>query len=502
MVSDAGGPMVLDKPLAGGDRAIALYNSTDKLATVGVAAGDTGLARAPAYRLHDVWSGKDLQAGTTIAAAVPPHGTVVYRVRPMAGPMAVPPSVTVGAGLATLVPGAEHAGVLTTMVTDRGGTGLTGVRVRVQAPQGWTVRPTSPPTAGKLAPDAALTTTWQVTVPDGSAAGRYPLTITASYGWGPHHRPAATSTGLDADVVTAPASGRWHLSALPTAAETDAEFDQSVGGAGIGDGNLITIAGHYYTRGLGVAAPDELLYYLGGTCSSLTTDVGVDDEDNAGTARFTVYADDTAVVSSGTMASGGAATTLTAGLSGIQRLPLAVDGTAGTHADWAAPVLTCGSAGPDDPVAPASRTLLSFEDGTDGFGIANPEQGGSVAGSSAFATDGTHGLQVEPPVNGNWFGVALTSPLDLTGTRALKYDVRAGQAGTSGEIAIQAGPDNTWCQGGKWAWTNAHASRSITESIDDISCPGGAPPDPTQVHGIWVFLNGGAAAEIDNIRAE
>ncbi|MEU8615062.1 alpha-galactosidase, partial [Actinoplanes sp. NPDC048791] len=84
-----------DKPLAGGDHAIALYNSTDHLATVGVAATDTGLDPARGYRLKGVWTGRTAEAATTIEAAVPAHGTVVYRVRPRQSHETVPPAVTV-----------------------------------------------------------------------------------------------------------------------------------------------------------------------------------------------------------------------------------------------------------------------------------------------------------------------------------------------------------------------------------------------------------------------
>ena len=54
VVSDTAGLMVFDKPLSGGDLAIALYNSTDAVAAISVPARDTGLPRAPAYRLKDL----------------------------------------------------------------------------------------------------------------------------------------------------------------------------------------------------------------------------------------------------------------------------------------------------------------------------------------------------------------------------------------------------------------------------------------------------------------
>jgi alpha-galactosidase len=97
VVSDEDGVMVLDKPLAAGDRAIALYNSTDSPATVSVKASATGLRPGRAYRLRDLWTGDTLQVKSTISADVPAHGTVVYRVRPANNPETVPPAVAVGA---------------------------------------------------------------------------------------------------------------------------------------------------------------------------------------------------------------------------------------------------------------------------------------------------------------------------------------------------------------------------------------------------------------------
>jgi alpha-galactosidase len=512
VVSDTDGLMVMVKPLSNGDRAIALYNATDALATIGVPAADAGLRRARGYRLYDVWSKSVRQARSTISAAVPAHGTVVLRVRPLSHPEKVPPSVTVGAELATLIPGGD-GGTLTSTVTNRGAGAVKRVRVTARAPDGWTVTATGPTTRRRLGTDASLRTTWTVRAPDGTAAGRYPIALTASYAWGPRGRPDSSTTELVTTVVTAPAAGRRHLSTVLAVSSTNArgpvEADQSNGGDGDRDGALITIGGRVYTRGLGTTAPSEIVYYLGGQCSRLVTDVGIDDE--AATtipATFTVYADDVAVADSGPVAAGEAARTLTADLTGAAWLRLVTAGsgpggdgtTTNDHADWAAPVLTCGDVAPDAPVLPAERTLFSFESGTEDWVFANPE-GGSVAQSPAFHTHGEQGLNVLTPTTGNWFGKALAEPLDLTGTGKLKFDVKTGATGTTGEIAIQVGPDWSWCQGGLWAWTNPNSSRTIAQDIEDIECSVGVTKDLSQVRAIWVFLNGGDV-HIDNVRAE
>ncbi|WP_169789034.1 NPCBM/NEW2 domain-containing protein [Nonomuraea candida] len=510
VVSDAGGLMVLDKPLANGDRAIALYNSTDTLATVSVATGETGLRAARAYRLTDVWTGRTTQVRSTISAAVPAHGTVVYRVRPLRDASSVAPAVTVGAELGTVVPGPAGGGELTTAVTNRGVGAIRDLSVSARVPDGWTATATTERRRARLGTDATLETAWRIGVPAATPAGRYPIDVTASYTWGPRRRPAVTSSRVVAVVVTAPGDGRRHLSTIDPVTSVNAigpvETDQSNGGALENDGSLITIGGRVHTRGLGTTTGSELRYYLGGRCSRLVTDVGIDDTAAGGPAAspatFTVYADDAAVATSGPVSSG-AAEPLTADLTGAAWLRLVAESAApGVPADWAAPVLTCGGVPDDSPVLPESQTLFSFESGTDDFTIANPGDGGTVAQSPLFHTDGAHGLKVSTPVAGNWFGRALAAPLDLSGKTMLKFDVKAGDVGTVGEIAVQMGENWTWCQGGLWTWTNAGASRTVTERFDQISCPVGVTLDPGDIRAVWVFLNTGGDVHIDNLRAE
>ncbi|MEU4240860.1 NPCBM/NEW2 domain-containing protein [Actinoplanes sp. NPDC026619] len=492
VVSDANGLMVLDKPLASGEHAIALYNSTDALATVGTTLGGTH-----PWRLQDVWTGAVTQARSHVEAAVPAHGTVVYKVRPIRDPGPIAPSVTVGGAIGTVTPAAGIP--LTTTVTNRGVGPLGDVSVSVGAPAGWIVTAATSARARSLATDKSLVTTWTVTAPATVTAGSYPLTLSTSYTWSGRRRSSTAST-LMASVVTPPPGGTRYLSTVRAADFTNAsgpiELDQSNGGAAPGDGNLITIGGHVYTRGLGASAPSSIRYYLGGECSTLTTDVGVDDTSPDGAADFAIYADGVAVATASVTA-GAAPQSLTADLTGAAWLLLSTTGTG--NADWAAPVLTCGEAG---PVQPVERTLFSFEAGTDGFGIANADGGGSVEPTTAFHTDGAAGLLVHTPVNGNWFGRALDAPLDLTGTSGLKFDMRVETAGSVGEIAVQVGDAFTWCQGGQWTWLNPGDSRTISRSFDEISCPSGTTLDKADIRAVWVYLNTGGNVAIDNVRAE
>lgn len=124
------------------------------------------------------------------------------------------------------------------------------------------------------------------------------------------------------------------------------EKDRSNGERAAGDGRTLTVGGATYAKGLGVHAPSTVTYHLGGRCTALTVDVGVDDESAfTGAVAFQIYRDTTKVADSGTVTTADAARKLTADLTGGQTLRLVVtDGGNGIdydHADWAAPRLTC-----------------------------------------------------------------------------------------------------------------------------------------------------------------
>ncbi|HEX6527770.1 MAG TPA: glycosyl hydrolase family 28 protein [Streptosporangiaceae bacterium] len=79
-VQDANGLWVLTKPLAGGSRALVLFNSTDAAATISTTAAQAGLRPAPSYSLRDLWEGTTTGTTGTISGTVPAHGVIMYRV--------------------------------------------------------------------------------------------------------------------------------------------------------------------------------------------------------------------------------------------------------------------------------------------------------------------------------------------------------------------------------------------------------------------------------------
>ncbi|MFF0626489.1 glycoside hydrolase family 27 protein [Streptomyces sp. NPDC004296] len=82
IVQQDGDAAVLSKPLRNGDRAIALFNGGSTARTLSIRAAAAGLPAADSYRLRDLVTGRNGRtARTLIARNVPPHATVLYRVR-------------------------------------------------------------------------------------------------------------------------------------------------------------------------------------------------------------------------------------------------------------------------------------------------------------------------------------------------------------------------------------------------------------------------------------
>ena len=144
-------------------------------------------------------------------------------------------------------------------------------------------------------------------------------------------------------LVPAPV-GTTYLSDLNWVSATNGngpvEKDTSSGEQFAGDGHTISIAGHTYTKGLGVHANSQIVYNLGGAYQTFASDVGVDDEtDRSGSVVFQVLLDGVKVYDSARMLGGQAAKAFSVSVAGAQQLTIIVtdsgDGNAYDHADWA-----------------------------------------------------------------------------------------------------------------------------------------------------------------------
>ncbi|WP_369356012.1 glycoside hydrolase family 27 protein [Streptomyces sp. cg2] len=83
IVQQDGDGVVLTKPLRNGDRAVALFNGGGTARTLSITAGAAELPRAHSYVARDLVTGRSARTTRTIIARnVPPHATVLFRVRP------------------------------------------------------------------------------------------------------------------------------------------------------------------------------------------------------------------------------------------------------------------------------------------------------------------------------------------------------------------------------------------------------------------------------------
>jgi NPCBM/NEW2 domain/Bacterial Ig-like domain (group 2)/Bacterial Ig-like domain len=124
------------------------------------------------------------------------------------------------------------------------------------------------------------------------------------------------------------------------------ERDKSNNERADGDGQPLRLNGTVYPKGLGVHAPSQLVYDVGGNCSTFSAEVGVDDEVGVrGSVVFQVFADNAPLFDSGVLTGADPARAVSVSISGKRLLKLVVtDGngsTANDHADWANAKVSC-----------------------------------------------------------------------------------------------------------------------------------------------------------------
>lgn len=70
------------RPLADGSTAVALLNRTDTTTVTATSAEQAGAPESDGYTLFDLWAKTTTTTSGPISALVPPHGLVLYRIRP------------------------------------------------------------------------------------------------------------------------------------------------------------------------------------------------------------------------------------------------------------------------------------------------------------------------------------------------------------------------------------------------------------------------------------
>ena len=263
------------------------------------------------------------------------------------GQPTVPARVSVTPLTSSDAPAQPEAGDTFTVdgtLTDDAGASLTDVAARLDVPDGWTATPVVDAPA-TLASGQSAPLRWTVTVGDDAAAGGYALAAIVDY----EQAGVVGQTG-STYPVTLRQKGLVYVSDLPFVSATNGygpvERDMNVGGSGANDGGTITIRGTAYAKGLGTNSVSSVVIDLGGTCTSFSSDVGIDDSAGGkGSVTFTVLADGTQVAATGVMHGNDPAQHLNLDVTGVHQLTLQVgdagDGNGHDNGDWAGAQLIC-----------------------------------------------------------------------------------------------------------------------------------------------------------------
>jgi alpha-galactosidase len=353
LVAQQGAVDVVAKPLANGDVAVLLANTSAAPQQASTTAQAVGLHPAGAYAVSDLWANTTRETAGVIAATVPAESAMLLRVSPLPrlAAYAFPPltDISATAQVPPAYPGSQFEVAepgqtvpVTAMFQNEGLVPAAGVSLSLAGPSGWA---TGSPVSGGTVPTGQETSgTWQVTVPAGTAAGDYTLTATAAYNWG--LRRTASDSGQTEIQVDTPPAGTPTLDELSWLSAVT-----GFGPVGINEnyyGGPLSIHGVVYPHGLWVNSVATLYYYLGGNCSAFNVDLGLDDSDKGtGAVVYEFYADGNQVYNSGVVTNSTPTIHASVNVTGANILELYVGEGNGTinygNADFGNPQLTCAS---------------------------------------------------------------------------------------------------------------------------------------------------------------
>ena len=368
-IATSGSTQVWTRPLANGDRAVALFNRGTSAQVVSTTADAVGLRHSGSYALRDLWQHTTSETAGVISATVAPHSTVLLRVSRQGDVVGTPPATTLTPLSVTapaqgpqplVLPGSSFEA--SAGFTDNGGIALRNAVLMLTAPAGWKVTAESATTAKRLRTGEMVSGKWRVTPPPGTEPGPDGLEVTAAYGWY-GGRPAVLRAGSanqtsPVQIPAAPPSGAGALSHHPWLDASSGYLVPRVDREDAGGGSLV-MHGTTYPEGVGVASPSTVEYYVGGNCSTLTGTVGIDDsadfDPTGGTVDFQILGDGVKLYDSGPV-DRSATHALNVDLGSAQVVSLVVgdggDGGYNDRADWAGLRISCGAPVPTVPAGP------------------------------------------------------------------------------------------------------------------------------------------------------
>ncbi len=268
------------------------------------------------------------------------------------------------------------------------------------------------------------------------------------------------------------------------------ELDRNNGENVGGDGGPLVLNGVVFDKGLGVHASSHVEYDLGGTCSTFSAFIGLDDAMNgeAGSVQFEVWTDGAMIYQSPIMTDASATQHLNLDVTGAQELALLVNDGGNNNwwdwGNWADAKIDCPPPGPDT-TAPTVVSTSPADGATDQLLALTPSATFSEAMDAATLT----GASVTLAVDGGADVSAAVSYDPGTRTVTLTPAAPLAVATTYRATVASAADEAGNALGGAVSWTFATiAAQSTGQYLSDLD---------------WTFsANGWGPAELDRNNGE
>ncbi|CQR47246.1 Beta-galactosidase [Paraliobacillus sp. PM-2] len=271
--------------------------------------------------------------------------------------------------LTTVIPGKPVK--VTATLENAGKVMMEDVNLTLNLPEGFTVEEDTPILFEKVDSNEKITATFTVTANEQVSMGDHTFIARADFTMEDESHAINARTNIKV-VPPLPDGAKW-LSDLEWESADNGwgpvEKDSSVGEDLAGDGNPLTINGITYQKGLGVHAPSEIVYNIGGNYSRFTSEIGVDDEiTSTGSVGFEIWGDGEKLFNSELITYEDDAKFVDVNVEGVNELKLIVtgggNGVGSDHANWANAKLIADE-GAGDQTAPTIITKVNgvdFED--------------------------------------------------------------------------------------------------------------------------------------------
>jgi Alpha galactosidase A/NPCBM-associated, NEW3 domain of alpha-galactosidase/Alpha galactosidase C-terminal beta sandwich domain/Carbohydrate binding module (family 35) len=181
-LTDTSSEQIFAKTEKAGDVAAGLFNTSGSTETITTSAAALGLPAGTDYTINNLWTHKTTETTGTISEAVPSDGVALLKVTATRNPVAAPPAGVVSVSGQTALSSGTPA-TITESFTNNGPVPALGVRMRLNAPSGWTVTPADD-RAGNVASGATVNASFTVTPPSTTELfDSATLNADASYLW-------------------------------------------------------------------------------------------------------------------------------------------------------------------------------------------------------------------------------------------------------------------------------------------------------------------------------